>query len=188
MRPILILLLLAAGGAIAQDKTADTKKRMVFPAGPAQPTPEAVAPLAPGVPMLPAAPQPLAPGPVKPPDPMAAADAFFMALKSGQVDGAYDELVRNTIIADRKQDVDALKAKTKQALDSYGPVSGYEPVETIEVGTSLRRLTCISLNADLPLRWKFYFYRTAAGWRLVDLRVDDGLAELFDDVSRNRGK
>ena len=125
---------------------------------------------------------------MKPPDPIDVLETFFSALKSGKVDEAYDELVKGTIIADRKEDVTGLKTRTKQALDSYGSVSGFEPVETIEIGTCLRRHTCISLNEDLPLRWKFYFYRNASGWRLVDLRVDDGLAELFDDVARNRKK
>ena len=185
MRPIIILLLLAAGTLTAQEKNEDTKKRMTFPVGTARPTPASQ----PAMSLVPAAtPQPLATGPVKPPDPFDVVVAFFDALKGGQVDAAYDELVKNTIIADRKEDVAALKAKTKQALDSYGPVSGFEPVETIEIGTCLRRHTCISLNQDLPLRWKFYFYRNASGWRLVDLRVDDGLAELFDDVARNRNK
>lgn len=190
MRTILILLLLGAGAAAAQEKADDTKKRMVFPVVQARPAPSAQ-PAAPGPAMSlnPAAqPQPLASGPIRPADPIDALDAFFSALKSGQVDAAYDALVAGTIIADRREDVAGLKAKTKQALDSYGPVGGYEPVETVEIGTCLRRHTCISLNQDLPLRWKFYFYRNAAGWRLVDLRVDDGLAELFDDVARNKKK
>jgi hypothetical protein len=42
------------------------------------------------------------------------------------------------------------------------------------------------LNEDLPLRWRFYFYRTEGKWKIVDLRVDDGIVELFDEVARNR--
>ena len=196
MRPIFILLLFAAA-ATAQEKAeetkGDTKKRMAFPVGQSRSTPAPSA--TPGQPALTLAPgaqagpnQSLAPGPVKAPDPIDVVETFFFALRSGQVDSAYDELVKGTIISDRKEDVIGLKTRTKQALDSYGPVSGFEPVETIEIGTCLRRHTCISLNQDLPLRWKFYFYRNASGWRLVDLRVDDGLAELFDDVARNRKK
>ena len=191
MRTIIVLLLIAAGAASAQDKTDDAKKRMVFPAVKARPTSSASLDQ-PAMALTPTAPTPtpppLAPGPVKAPDPINVVESFFFALKGGQVDAAYDELVSGTIIADRKEDVTSLKTRTKQALDSYGPVSGFEPVETIEIGTCLRRHTCISLNQDLPLRWKFYFYRNASGWRLVDLRVDDGLAELFDDVARNRKK
>lgn len=109
---------------------------------------------------------------------------FFLALKSGQIDAAYDALVKGTIIADRAEDVAALKSRTKTALDSYGPVAGFEVVDEQVVGTSLLRHTCISLNSDLPLRWRFYFYKSGGGWRLVDLRVDDALVELFEEAGR----
>jgi hypothetical protein len=45
---------------------------------------------------------------------------------------------------------------------------------------------CISLNSDLPLRWRFYFYKSQGAWKLVDLRVDDGLVELFEEAGRAR--
>ncbi len=109
---------------------------------------------------------------------------FFLSLKAGKVDAAYDALVRGTIIASRVEDVTALKTRTKTALDSYGPVSGYEAIDERAVGTVLMRKTCVSLNSDLPLRWRFYFYKSGGIWRLVDLRVDDGLVELFEDSGR----
>lgn len=112
-------------------------------------------------------------------------NAFFGALKANQIDAAYDALIKNTVIADRADDVKSLKLKTKQALDSYGPVSGFEVVDEKVVGTCLIRRTCISLNSDLPLRWRFYFYKSDA-WRLVDIRIDDGLVELFDEAGRAR--
>ena len=54
------------------------------------------------------------------------------------------------------------------------------------VGSSLLRQSCISLNSDLPLRWRFYFYKSKGTWKLVDLRVDDALVELFEDGERAR--
>jgi len=54
------------------------------------------------------------------------------------------------------------------------------------VGASLLRRTCISLNTDLPLRWRFYFYKSEGVWRLVDIRIDDGLVELFEDAGRSK--
>lgn len=113
-----------------------------------------------------------------------AVEAFFKTLKMGGVDAAYDALVKGTIIADRAEDVTALKSRTKTALDSYGPVAGYETVDEKQVGSSLLRRTCVSLNSDLPLRWRFYFYKSDGVWRLVDLRVDDGLVELFEEAGR----
>lgn len=111
-------------------------------------------------------------------------ERFFLALKGGQVDAAYDALVKDSIIAERREDVAALKSRTKTALDSYGPVAGFEVVDEKIVGASLLRRTCISLNSDLPLRWRFYFYKSGGAWRLVDLRVDDALVELFEEAGR----
>ena len=118
--------------------------------------------------------------------PAEAIEMFFLALKGGQVNAAYDALVKDTIITERREDVTALKEKTSQALDSYGPVTGFEVVDEKVVGSSLLRRTCVSLNTDLPLRWRFYFYKSAGAWKLVDLRVDDGLVELFEEAGARR--
>ena len=170
MRFLIIVLLAAAATLQAQD--AEQRKRMVF----STTTPEArtSASAAP--------PDPSA----KHPEPAAAIGAFFLALRAGQVDAAYEGLVKNTIIAERKENVNDLKESTKKALDHYGPVSGYEVVDTLQVGSSLLRQTCISLNQDLPLRWRFYFFRSEGGWKIVDMRVDDGLVELFEEAGRRQ--
>ena len=175
MRSILFVFLAAAATIHAQET--DQRKRMIFStanpdgqtAATATPTPAA-------------APEPAA----KHPEPAAAIGAFFLALKAGQVDAAYEGLVRNTIIAERKENVNDLKLSTKKALDHYGPVSGFEVVDTLQVGSSLMRQTCISLNQDLPLRWRFYFYRSEGAWKIVDMRVDDGLVELFEEAGRRQ--
>ncbi|MFA7344183.1 MAG: hypothetical protein WC003_07775 [Terrimicrobiaceae bacterium] len=175
MRPIVLLLLAAAAALHAQE--ADQRKRMVFSTAGPDGQPPATASPTPA-----AAPEPAG----KHPEPAAAIGAFFLALKAGQVDAAYEGLARNTIIAERKENVNDLKGSTKKALDHYGPVSGYEVVDTLQVGDSLMRQTCISLNQDLPLRWRFYFYRSGGTWKIVDMRVDDGLVELFEEAGRRQ--
>jgi len=167
MRILLSVLLFAAAIVHAQED--DPRKRMIFPAAGATPEPAPVPPVK-----------------RKPEEPGALIGAFFLTLKSGQVDAAYDGLVRDTIIAERKENVGELKASTKKALDGYGPVAGYEVVDTLQVGSCLVRQTCISLNQDLPLRWRFYFYRSGGVWKIVDIRVDDGLVELFEEASRRK--
>jgi len=148
----------------------ETKSRMVFPAPGGSPTP---------VP----APSP-APGQTASKSPDDTIKLFFLALQGGNVDAAYDGLVRGTMIAERSEDVVALKERTAQALDGYGPIRGFEQVDSLTVGEHLLRRTCLSLNEDLPLRWRFYFYRSGDTWKLVDLRVDDALVELFEDSAR----
>lgn len=171
---LLPVFILAALTAVPASSPAQTdKNRLVFQPGSDAPLPT--------------------PGPTPTPVPAAApkdqlpeeaVELFFLALQSGKVSEAYDAIVRGTIIADRPDDVAALKARTIEALDNYGPARGYEIVSRLEVGKHLLRLTCISLNSDLPLRWRFYFYRPAGSWKLVDLRIDDALVELFEEEAR----
>lgn len=179
MRYSVLVLLLAASVLHAQET--DQRKRMIFPTTNPESQTIAVASSTPS-------PTPGTAPVEKPKDPAAVIDAFFLALKAGQVDAAYEGLVKNTIIAERKENVKALKESTNKALDSYGPVSGYEVIDTLQVGTCLVRQTCISLNQDLPLRWRFYFYRSEGAWKIVDMRVDDGLVELFEEASHKQKK
>jgi len=125
-------------------------------------------------------------GPSRTAGPDALIASFFGALKAGRVDEAYDGLVKGTVIADRQKDVVALKAKTTEAIEGYGKIGGYELADERWVGNSLMRRTCISLGEVLPLRWRFYFYKAGADWKLVDLRVDDALVELFEESGRPR--
>jgi len=162
-----ILLICLASPLIAQEPP--ERKKLVFPPGEVQP-------------LATPADKPEA----KVQDPAKIIDLFFLALQADKVDNAYDSLVKDTIIAERPEDVTALKARTTEALDNYGPIKGYEVIDDHAVGKSLFRRTSISLNTDLPLRWRFYFYRTEGDWKLVDLRVDDGLVELFDDAAKKR--
>lgn len=172
MRIFLFLLLIASTSLLAQEK-----RRMFFSTSinsTSKPTPAATQ----------------SPTPAATPDntdPSTTLSRFFDALKADQLDTAYTDLVKNTVISARPENVQKLKEKTREALDNFGPIKGYDVVENLEIGQSLSRITCLSLNEDLPLRWRFYFYKADSQWRLVDLRVDDGLVELFEEVAR-KGK
>lgn len=153
--------------------SADGKKRLVFPT----------------------ASEPALKNPASPPTPTARVleptevlKQFFEDLKADQLDSAYQGLVKNTIISERTENIDQLKEKTRLALDNFGPVQGFEIVESLDVGSALIRFTCVSLNADVPMRWRFYFYRSGSQWKIIDLRVDDGIADLFEEVSSRRKK
>lgn len=113
---------------------------------------------------------------------------FFQALASQQVDAGYDKLVEGSKIAEKKTEVSALKSKTKEAIRLFGEIRGYELVSVDSVGTRLITVSCLSLGADFPLRWRFYFYRPVADWKLVDIRVDDRLGEMFGERSQTEAK
>jgi hypothetical protein len=165
-----ILLVLLALALPASAQSGESKNRLVFPntgnatASTSSPTP---------MPAL---------------SPEQVLKQFFTDLEADKLDAAYQGLVKNTVLSGRAGTTDQLKEKTREALDHFGPVKGYEIVENLQVGDSLFRYTCVSLNEDIPLRWRFYFYRSGTQWRVIDLRVDDGIADLFDEVSRSRRK
>ncbi len=120
--------------------------------------------------------------PNRTPDEIAA--GFFDALKADRVDAAYDTLANEFALADRGDQEKSIREQTQKALDAYGPALGYELVREEKLGANLLRRTYLLTGAELPLRWRFYFYKPADRWKLIDLRIDDAIAEWFDDAGR----
>lgn len=119
-------------------------------------------------------------------DPLKNIGDFFASLAKKDIEGAYDNLTKGTKIAERAEDVKTLKAKTKDAIAVFGAMKGHEVVATQKVGERLISLTCVSLGQDFPLRWRFYYYKPEDQWKLIDLRVDDRLASIFDEPEAAR--
>lgn len=110
-------------------------------------------------------------------------DTFFFAIEKRQIDAAYEQLTKGTKIAERPEDIATLKAKTQQAVQMFGEIQGHEIVDVKNVRTHLLRVTYLSLGKDYPLRWRFYFYKGGDAWRLIDIRVDDRLADMFGEAA-----
>src|ERR1700677_710886 len=106
---------------------------------------------------------------------------FFALLTKDQVDQAYDYLTAGTKIAERLDEVSDLKVKAREAIRIRGDIKGYELLNIQNAGTHLMRATYVSLGKSFPLRWKFYFYKGDTIWKLIDIGIDDGLANMFDE-------
>ncbi|MGB8167879.1 MAG: hypothetical protein WCF18_10340 [Chthoniobacteraceae bacterium] len=117
-----------------------------------------------------------------PPEPAQIVRAFFGLLGKGDIDGAYGNLMKGSKIGERPEEVRTLKSKTKEAIDVFGLIHGYDLVDIKPVGERLMRATYLSLGHELPLRWRFYFYKADTDWKLIDLRVDDKLTGIFDEA------
>lgn len=113
-------------------------------------------------------------------EPAKQVDEFFRVLMEGRVQPAYDQLLRGTIIQGSTE-VTNLKAMTDKAIKAYGDIIGYENTESKYLGTRMVRITCFSMGKKLPLRWRFYFYKAADTWKLIDIRASDRLADMFDE-------
>ncbi len=187
---VFLLVGILGANAGAQEKP---RKKMVFPPGAKTPEASSSQENVPTAKVVPAEREPVRSGTPRPADTlpavdMSAADApdqmaqrFFSALQKADVDGAYDHLTRGSKIAERPEESKALRAKTREALDVFGVLIGYQMIESKNVGERLLRRTYVSLGKEFPLRWRFYFYKPELAWRLVDLRVDDRLSGIFEE-------
>lgn len=113
-------------------------------------------------------------------DPSKMVAGFFAELESNRVDAAYDKLLRGSTLAEAKDDVANLKSKTQAEIENFGAIIGYELVNTKKVGEHLVSETCIS-TGKFPLRWRFFFYKATDAWRVIDMRVDDRLMDMFQE-------
>jgi len=180
--PVLVALLCAAAVLHAQDnkatpikatkgeKPADNAKVLTFQADGSTPATPRPAPA-----FTPAGRNPLLDGPAQ------IVDTFFTTLKDGKIDEGYATLTKGSKIAEKPAELAQLKAKTREAIEVFGNIIGYDFVESHSVGQRLVRATYISQGTVFPLRWRFYFYKPLDVWRLIDMRVDDKLTGLFDE-------
>lgn len=195
--PILLTLLIATA-AVAQEKPK-----------PATPKPAEAQPATPKVvESKPATPKPgeAAPAPAKPAEKLPSVTTkqeflaslpgdmpgrmvgeFFELLEKGQIEEAYAGLTKGSKIIEKPEDLRVLKQKTKEAIEAFGTIIGFELFETKPVGSRLIRRTYLSLGSEYPLRWRFYFYNANSRWRLIDMRVDDKLTGMFDEAPESRG-
>lgn len=169
---LLTLLAILTNAASAQES--GKTKTMIFPPGAKVPQGLAANEIPAGAAPAPAAADAAAP--------VQLAAQFFAALREGEIEQAYATLTKGSKIGDRPEELRLLKQKTKEAIEVFGVISGYELVENKTVGTRLIRATYISLGKEFPLRWRFYFYKADSVWRLVDLRVDDKLTGIFEEA------
>jgi hypothetical protein len=111
---------------------------------------------------------------------------FFGSLQSGKIDDGYATLTKDSKIAEKPEELKQLKAKTREAIEVFGAIAGYDLVESKAIGTRLVRATYISQGKVFPLRWRFYFYKPENAWRLIDMRVDDKLTGIFDEAEEGK--
>ncbi|MEI9895403.1 MAG: hypothetical protein WDN28_16315 [Chthoniobacter sp.] len=111
---------------------------------------------------------------------------FFASLREGKIDEGYATLTKESKIAEKPEELKQLKAKTREAIEVFGAISGYDFVESRAIGQRLVRATYVSQGRVFPLRWRFYFYKPLSEWRLIDMRVDDKLTGLFDEADEGK--
>ncbi len=106
-------------------------------------------------------------------------ESFFNLVMKNDVKKAYENILMNSPINRQKEDIDNLLSQTKRAIEIYGKLNGYEPVNAEIATDSYIRLRYLGLHGNFPVRWIFTFYRSPEkDWIITNIKFDD-LSEYF---------
>ena len=61
---------------------------------------------------------------------------------------------------------------------TYGPVDGYELVNSKSYGTRIKVLTYAVLHQVMPAVFKLYYYRTPSGWKLASFLFSGEMSSI----------
>lgn len=104
---------------------------------------------------------------------------FFNLLVKKDIRNAFDNILKNSVIALKREEVDNLKKQTQRSIDIYGDILTSEFVSAELVTDSYIRLRYLALHSSYPMRWIFTYYRSPdKNWIVTNIKFDD-LSEYF---------
>ncbi len=104
---------------------------------------------------------------------------FFDAIKRKEFKKAYDELLKNSPINDKKEDIENLLNQTERTVKIYGDFSGASYVNGHSASDNYIRVRYLGLYDKYPMRWIFTFYKSPKlGWIVTNIKLDD-LSEFY---------
>jgi hypothetical protein len=104
---------------------------------------------------------------------------FFDNIIANKIEKAFDELIGESPLKKKTDEIQKLITETKRANTIYGAIKSYEPINSDIVSESFIRVRYLAYHTDFPMRWVFTFYKSPKlGWIVVNIRFDD-LSEFF---------
>jgi len=104
---------------------------------------------------------------------------FFDSIIANKVEKAFEELIGDSPLKKKNEEIQKLINETKRASMIYGAIKSYEPISSDIVSESFIRVRYLAYHPDFPMRWVFTYYKSPKlGWIVVNIRFDD-LSEFF---------
>lgn len=104
---------------------------------------------------------------------------FFKKIIDNKIEKAFDELIGNSPLKKKNDEIQRLITELKRAVNLYGQIRSFEPINSEIVTESFIRVRYLSYHTDFPMRWVLTFYKSPKlGWIVVNIRFDD-LSEFF---------
>lgn len=112
---------------------------------------------------------------------------FFLNLSLKKYEKAYELLIKDSPIGQKKEMIKNLISETIRAVNVYGDNRGYESVDKQQPTPSLIRARYIGIHESYPVRWEFTFYRSPIrGWVVLNIKFDDLSQYFFDDFLKKQ--
>lgn len=106
---------------------------------------------------------------------------FFKQFKSNPTEAYVDLFSNNKWMKDKKSDIETVKLKMQDLINTLGTYYGYEPITEKKAGESYVLKTFLVKYERQPLRFTFLLYKPNDTWQIqnfsYDASIDDELTE-----------
>ena len=109
-------------------------------------------------------------------------DVFFQDIQDGEVEAAYQKMVKGSLISEKAKQLQNLINQTHNAISIYGSIGSYEQFSVSSINNFIIKAVYISKNENFPLRWLFVFYKSSEEWVLIAVEFDDDIEALFESM------
>lgn len=102
------------------------------------------------------------------------------AYKQGDVE-TFTELVTASPLLDKTTTLTAqIKTNLETLLDIYGPVEGWELVQTKSASQRYVEKNYLIFQDEYATRLQLTFYKRASGWIITSFKIDDSIDTLLE--------
>jgi hypothetical protein len=117
-----------------------------------------------------------------PPDLRTRCSSFFETIITLDYDKAFTNLLKDSPLNKKTEQVKNLIEQSKRAVTMYGKLKNFEAVNAEFVTDSYIRVRYLALQTEYPLRWVFTFYKSPQyGWVVTNIKFDDLSESFFSD-------
>lgn len=106
---------------------------------------------------------------------------FFQLVQEGKVKDAYEALTKGSKSIN---DIKPLVTQTEAVIVGNGQIIDAELLRSTRVGKRLVRISYLTHGEVYPMQWNFYCYRSASGWQVLDITVNNDLYAIFDEEEK----
>jgi hypothetical protein len=81
---------------------------------------------------------------------------FFDSIIANKIEKAFDELIGESPLKKKTDEIQKLITETKRANTIYGAIKSYEPINSDIVSESFIRVRYLAYHTDFPMRWVYF--------------------------------